>query len=503
MRKQTLEFGPFEFDVARSLLFRDNAPIALGQRGAALLAALLRRRGEVLTKAELIDSAWPGVIVEEANLSVQISLLRQALGRTANGGEWIVTAQRIGYRFIPAIEARAVSQPAPALAILPFTDFNTGVQSEADGLVEDLTTALSRFKSISVVARNTSFHAHGREGDVRRLARQLGAGYVLEGSLRRAGARLVTNVQLIDGMTGSHLWAETFERLAEAGDLESHLAQRIAAKVEPAIYAVETSRSRAERPESESVRDLYLRARWLLRRSEEPGNAAAHRLVQRALRLEPENIHLLALGAEVLHHRISVGWPAIGPDDMQTMTDIALRGMSLGIDDGAALGLFSNAMFTAHEWDVGIVTTERAVGANASSSMALVCAGMCYGWLGRTEKAAEHFERAAAFGPSDPNLRFSMTGLAMVSRRRGNYEASIDFAKRSLAVGNHSSAHWNLITASVGLGRLADARRYVANFRAISPHTTIASVRQGQPVVDERLLAPVLEALSVAGMPEG
>jgi hypothetical protein len=96
-----------------------------------------------------------------------------------------------------------------------------------------------------------------------------------------------------------------------------------------------------------------------------------------------------------------------------------------------------------------------------------------------------------------------MTGLAMVSRRRGDYEASIHFAKRSLAVGNHSAAHWNLITASIGLGRLADARRYLANFRAVSPLTTIASVREGQPVVDERLLAPLLDALSAAGMPEG
>jgi TolB-like protein/Tfp pilus assembly protein PilF len=501
MGNQTLVFGPFAFDVKRSLLLRGEIPVALGQRGAALLAALLTRRGDVLAKAELLDAAWPGAAVEESNLSVQIALLRRTLGRTPEGGEWILTVERVGYRFAPAVAARAALPRLPTLAVLRFTDFDTGTQPEADGFVEDLTSALARFRSIAVMARSASFHGRGRTRDAAQAARRLGADYVIEGSVRRISGGLRANVQLIDGAGGSHLWAHTFD--APFSEPPAAFVGHAAAAIEAEVQAAETARSRAERRMSASPYDLYLRAKWLLRPSDEKGNREAHGLLKQALRLDPENIHILAATAEVLHHRRAVGWPALGPDDERVLREAVEHGLDLGTADGAALGLFSNALFTLQEWDMARVTMERAVAANPDSTMALACAGLGSLWLAETGRAERYFERAAAHGPADPNRRFTMNGLAAVQRRRGNYEAAIEFAKQALAVGpGHSGAHWNLIAAAAAAGRMADARRYAARFRTISPATTVASIKKGQPAADERLLEPLLDGLAVAGVPE-
>jgi TolB-like protein len=501
-RNQRSAFGPFEFDIARSLLFRDGTPVQLGRRGRSLLGVLLIKRGDVVSKAELMEAAWPGVHVEEGNLSVQIGLLRRALGRTASGGEWIITAQTIGYRFRPAADPRPEGL-VPTVAILRFTDFETGAQAAADGVAEDLTTALSRFGSLRILARTTSFAGGDGAADSVFAARRLGANYSVEGSVRRVDTRLRLNTQLIDAKTGHHIWADTIDESADWRSMD-HNILRIAASIDAAIRAAETERSRVERPDGSSARDLYLRAQWHLRPSTEAGNAAAFALFERALRLEPDNIRILALGAEILHHRASVGWPALGPDDERMSRELTSRGLALGTQDGAALGLFATSMFSVREWDTGRVTMERAVDANPASAMGLGCAGLGSLWLGETAHAARYYERAAAYLSSDPTPQYTLNGLAVVERRRGNYEAAVDLTKRAIAAApGHSGAHWNLIAAMVGLGRLSDARRYVTRYRAISPTSTVANIKRGQPMADERFFEPVLDALATAGLPEG
>jgi TolB-like protein len=425
---------------------------------------------------------------------VQVAQLRQALGRTPNGGEWIITAQRVGYRFVPSVDPSGSASRIPGVAILPFDDFGTAVTARARGFVEDLTSALSKFGSIRVIRRATNAGDRGRAFDV-------GAAYVVEGSVRRIAGRLRLNVHLLDGAAGTQLWAETVDIGTTA--IDDALIGRIASLLVSQIELADTVRSRSERPNSESPSDLHRRARWLLRPSLERGNAEAYRLVMQALEMEPENIHFLATAAEILHHRGSVGWRPIGANDTEQMLDFVDRGMLLGIDDGTALGLFASALFTARDWDRGRATMERAIELNPNSSSTLTGAGLCFGWLGLTDLAETYYERAARNGPSDYSYRFAMNGLAVVNRRRGNHEAAVDFAQRALAIApGHSGSHWNLITSTVMLGRKKDARRYADRFRSVSPTTSVASIEKGQPVADERLLTPVLESLVEAGMPE-
>ena len=217
-------FGTFVLDPAAGTLVRNDAPVPVSYRGFKLLEALVERAGEVVSKQELMDAAWSGRVVEEGNLTVQIAQLRKMLGQPGDGGEWITTVPRLGYRFSAAVERlEPVGHDPlplpdkPSIAVLPFTTVGNDSEQQffADGLTEDLITDLSRNAGLFVIARNSSFAYKGRTMNARAIARELGVRYLLEGSARRAGGRMRVNVQLVDATSGEQLWAERFDRDVE------------------------------------------------------------------------------------------------------------------------------------------------------------------------------------------------------------------------------------------------------------------------------------------------
>jgi TolB-like protein len=253
-------FGPFVFDPAHGLL-RGGEPVAIGHRGMALLEA----DGQPVVKARLFELAWPGTIVEEVNLSVQIAALRRALGRDAEGREWITTVPRVGY----CLPRPGETPPGPtglrraSIVVLPFSNMSSDPEQDyfADGVVEDLITALSRFKSFAVVARSSSFAYKDRAADVRVVAEELGVRYVLEGSVQRRGGHLRVTAQLIEGETGIHLWAESFDgELSNLFDFQDRITEAVVGLIEPEIRKAEIERARRRRPEDLDAYDLLLRA---------------------------------------------------------------------------------------------------------------------------------------------------------------------------------------------------------------------------------------------------
>src|SRR5690349_17804183 len=189
MQGSRFAFGPFVLDSGAGTLLRNDVPVAVGHRGLRLLAALVGRQGEILGKAELMDAAWPGMAVEEGNLTVQIAQLRKLLGPAEDGGEWISTVPRIGYRFTGTIrqlaggKRKALPLPdKPSIAVLPFIGSDPEQDFFADGLTEDLITDLSRISGLFVIARNSAFAYKGKAMDVRDIAGELGVRYLLDGS---------------------------------------------------------------------------------------------------------------------------------------------------------------------------------------------------------------------------------------------------------------------------------------------------------------------------------
>jgi TolB-like protein len=240
-------------DGEAEILFRGAEPVGLGKRSVALLRVLVQRAGSPVSKDALIEAAWPGLAVEESNLTVQIAALRKLLGEEAGGERWIETLPRHGYRYVGSVvvldgtdQAATAIDPAkpklelpdrPSVAVLPFQNLSGDPEQEyfADGTVEDIITGLSRIKWLFVIARNSSFTYKGRAVSVKEVGRELGVRYLLEGGVRKAGTRVRVSAQLVEAETGTHLWAEHYDRsLDDIFALQDEITLSVVGAIEPA-----------------------------------------------------------------------------------------------------------------------------------------------------------------------------------------------------------------------------------------------------------------------------
>lgn len=504
MHRSVFSFGGFSFDDSKATLFQAGVPVRLGRRSAALLGCLLRQRGGVLTKAELLDAAWPRTAVEESNLSVQISQLRNRLGKAPGGGDWIATVSGVGYRFLPEAPAPGI-EPShhprlPSLAVLPFDEFGHDGRGMADGLVEELTTALCRFKSLAVVARRSSFQYRGPARDVRQVAAELGVRYIVEGSTRQIAGKLRIVAQLIDGISGAHLWAQSYD--AVVGD-DSAIAGRLAATLEAQVHAAEIVRIRRQRAECAEAYAYYLQGRALVQSSRPEDNALGYGRYLKALELEPDNVEFLAAAAEAMHHRLSVGWDPLSDDDRRLALAHVRRGVDLVGTDAVSMALFGITMMTTGDEDLGLATARRAVAINDNSPLVLVVAGLANSWAGDVDEGEAFYRRSLMLNPTDPTQRFALDGLAKINCIRENFEDALMWAKRANAFSHGlSGSHWNMIAAAAQLGRRDEAQRYVDRYRSVSPGVTVSRIRAGQPYRDRERLRPMASGLLQAGLPE-
>ena len=234
------------------------SPVALGSRALDLVWLLADRHGELISKDEIMETVWSGRVVEENNLTVQISTLRRVFDQARSGGSCIQTVVGHGYRFVAPV-TRITSQSAsavalsatnqlpappdkPSIAVLPFQNIGGDRAQEyfADGVVEEIITALSRIRWLLVIARNSRLAFKGQAIDVKQVGRELGVRYVLEGSVRKAGRRVRISAQLIETIMGAHLWADHFDgSLKDIFDLQDKVAVSVAGIIEPALQAAE------------------------------------------------------------------------------------------------------------------------------------------------------------------------------------------------------------------------------------------------------------------------
>ena len=513
MQGERFTFGSFLLDAAAGTLVQDTVPVPVSHRGLLLLSAFARQPGAILTKGKLIDAAWPGLAVEEGNLTVQIASLRKLLGPAPNNGEWIMTVPRVGYRFsaevrkLDGVERAAPPSPAkPSLAVLPFDNLggDPGQDYFADGVVEDIITALSRFKSFAVIARNSSFVYKGRAVDVRQVARDLGVRYVLGGSVRRTTGRLRITAQLIDANSGSHIWGDRFDGAVEdVFDVQDRITASVATIVEPRIRDAEIESSRRERPDSVAAYDLYLQALPLHRAGTQRENAAAYALLSRAVAMEPDNTIFLAWTLDMLAHRTAMGWPMATGDDRAVVRDCVHKALFDARDDAAVLGRCGNALIqVTREYELGLATLRRALYANPNSVEAMTYAGIGYLHCGDPEEARACFEGAIKLSPNDPYAFIPLTGIAHVHMIRAEYPKALAAAEQSLAASSgFDPTYWMLIAANAQLGRMSEAKNYLARYRALVPSITVAQIGAAQPP-DPKRMGAILEGLRLAGLPE-
>ena len=269
-------FGRFRLDLGRRELLRAGSPVRLGNRAMDILAILAAAKGEVVSKDELLSRVWPGMTVEENNLQVQISALRKVLDEDNGGQSHLVTVPGRGYRLVGFSDV--APSPAlpdkPSIAVLPFQNMSDDPKQDyfADGIVEDIITALCHIRWLFVIARNSSFAYKGRSVDVKQVARELGVRYVLEGGVRKASRRVRITAQLVDAATGAHLWADHFDgSLEHIFDLQDQVTASVVGAISPKLEQAEMERAKHKPTESLDAYDYFLR-----------GLASAHRVTRDA-----------------------------------------------------------------------------------------------------------------------------------------------------------------------------------------------------------------------------
>ncbi len=501
--------GPLLFDPAQRTLTRGGAVVELGQKAADLLLALIEAKGAAVPKAELLDRVWPGAVVEEGNLTVQIANLRKQLGTDAIGRDWIITVPRLGYRMVvPDTPApKLVGNTRPVVAALPFQNLSGDADSDyfADGVVADILTALTRFGKLAVVSRSTSFAYKGRSNDSRTVAAELGAGYLLEGSVRHSGARLRITAQLVDGATGVTLWTERFDGdLAEVFDFQDRITEQVATIVAPAIEATELAQSRQSRPESILTYDILLRAKAFMEDETVQGNRAAHDLLEKALHHEPYNPLILEHIVWALEHRCAMGWPLIHPDDVQRCVDYARRGIQYAAGDARIMARCAVGLIQpGRDYDTGMAVINQAVRANPNDLYVLQASGVMHLHCGALDTALQFFEKALRLAPADTSVRFAMTGIAHMHIVRGDYARALDYARRSLALNDHFDAtYWMLIAGHAHLGQLDKARDWLRALLAIAPDIRLSRIVASQPSLIPERFTQIVDGLRLAGFPE-
>lgn len=512
MSGRTVAFGPFVLNRDNGALLRNGVPVPIGQKGALLLEALLSQPGAVRTKTELLDAAWPGMALEESNLSVQMASLRKHLGPAPGNGEWIATVPRVGYRFVGPTGPSSRPLPAesilPSLAVLPFQNMSGDREQDyfADGIVEDIITALSRFRSFAVIARNSSFVYKGKAVDVRQVAEELGVLYVLEGSVRRSVAELRISAQLLDATTGAHLWADKFDGAVEdIFDVQDRITESVVAIVEPRIQQAEIDRSRRERPGSLAAYDLYLRALPKHATLAPDDNVEAIALLGQAIGLEPNYAVALRVASDALSHRVSMGWPSITPDDRARCIELTGRALTHAAGDATVLAQCgANYLFVGHDYERGMLTIARALEANPNNVEVLVCASVAHLHAGRVEDSLAHSHRVLRLAPGDPTGHYALTAIAHAHMILGNYAEALAWAERSHALNDSTDAtHWMLIAANAQLGRMDAARHWLAIFNAMRPGMSVRKIRDAQPRKHPDRMAAILDGLRMAGLEEG
>ncbi len=510
MDNSAILFGSFQLEPDSGRLLRGGAPIQVGHRGLTLLQALAEAQGKTVGKSELMDKVWPGQIVEEGNLTVQVAALRKAMGTDADGRDWILTVPREGYRLIGGNGTRASLPPhpvVPSLAVLPFVNLGGDAEQDyfAEGIAEDIITALGRFKSFAVIARNSSFVYKGRAVDARQAAKELGVRYVLEGSVRRAGAALRITAQLNDAERGAHLWAEKYQGAPE--DLfafQDQITESVACLVEPQIQLAEIERSRRERPESIEAYDLYLQtlSGFLNETAEE--NSASYGKLRKAIEIEPSNARYLARAALLLMARHADGYEPFGPDDVAECAALARRGIAHAAGDGSVMASCALALIqTAKEYDFGMAVMRAAAEANPNGFFVMCEMGVACLHCGDIQEALACFHRSIRLSPGDPYACVSLTGVAHAYMVMGDFEEALQWANRSRAASfAFNPAYWMLIAANAQLGRIDAAKRILKEFQSRSPGVTISGINAGQPAKDPSRMAAILQGLRLAGMPE-
>ncbi|GAB3627398.1 DNA-binding response regulator [Pandoraea terrae] len=525
-----LVFDDCVLDLDRRELFRASLAVGIAPKVFDLLAYLADQRERVVSRADLIDHVWGGRIVSESTLASHINAVRKAVGDNGHQQRVIRTVARKGFRFaadvtqaksldgagLPEPEsARSVevaeSAPAlpakPSIAVLPFVNLSGDLEQDylADGVVEDIIAALSRYRWLFVVSRNSSFTYKDRVVDVKQVGRELGVRYVLEGSWRKAKNRVRITGQLIDATTGGHHWAGRFEGvLGDIFKLQDQITESVVGAIAPQLERAEIERAGHKPTESLDAYDYYLRGMAKLHLGTRETINQALPLFHKAIEFDPDFASAYAMAAWCHCWRKVNHWMTDGPLEMAEGARLARRAVELGKGDAVALTRGGHALaHLAGDLHGGIALLDKALVLNPNLAAAWFLGAFLRLWYGETDAAIEYFTHAMRLSPLDPELYRMQAGMAAAHLFLGRFDAASSWAEKAFRDLPSFLLVVAILAASYALtDRTADAQRAMDHLRQIDPTLRLSNLTDWLPICRPENLATLMDGLRSAGLPE-
>jgi adenylate cyclase len=394
----------------------------------------------------------------------------------------------------------------PSIAVLPFENMSGDPEQEyfADGSVEEIITALSRFKSFFVIARNSSFTFKGRAVDIKEVGRRLGVRYVLEGSVRKASGKVRITAQLIDATTGTHLWSDRFEGdLENIFELQDQVASGVVGAIDPKLLEAEIARVKRKAPANYDAYDCFLRASALIHQWNTDGREEALRLFYKAIELDPDYGQAYAFASQCYCWR-KVDGLATDPDNERRETErLAREAIRLGRDDGFSLSLGGHSLaMVVGELNEGAALIERALTLNPNLAISWHLGGWVRLWLNQPDAAINHFARAMRLSPLDVGFHGAETGTAFAHLRARRYEEASLWAEQALRDQPRSADAAQAVALSSALvGDLEKAKEAIRRLLEIAPNRRISTALISKNL-SPKAKARFIEILREAGMPD-
>jgi adenylate cyclase len=527
-------FGDHVLDVDRRELRRGFELIAVEPRVFDLLAYLVRSRDRVVSKDDLITDVWGGRIVSESTLTSHVHAVRKAVGDNGEAQRLIRTLPRKGFRFIGAVEqvekhaapransATVLEDPPrptlapgddlccgpgkPPIAVLAFSNWSGDPEQEyfADGIAEDIITALSRYPSLFVIARSSSFTYKSRAVDVKQVGCELGVRYVLEGGVRKSGNRIRVSAQLIDAETGKHIWARRYDRdLADIFAVQDEITEAVTIAIAPAIAEAERRRAMRIPPGSLDAWAACQRGWWHMSKVTAKDNALAEKFFEQAIALDPTFaggyrglVSVLADAATVLLTRSLA--------DTQIVAErLARQAVELDGADAEARASLAATLWRRGDHQGARAEAEQALAITPNLSRGHAALGASLIFSGRPRDGVAALERCIRLDPRDPGLAARLFQIAVGQYLSRDYEASLATAQQVIRSYPGYPLIYRWLAAALGqLGRIEEAQQALEKAIAVAPTTVDLYVRQRAPWMRPEDHAHMLEGLRKAGMRE-
>ena len=493
-----IRFRGFELDTALFELRQAGERIPLEPQVFDLLVFLARNSHRTVTKEEIFAAIWGDRVVSDAALSSQIKAARRALGDDGASQHTIATVHGRGFRFIAPIEGAAPAPaeaeeislapvpPAtakkPSVAVLPFANLNQDPSEDvfADGIAEDITTALAKNRWLTVVARNPAFAFRGSKEGIRAIGQKLNAQYLVTGSMRKAGTRFRITVQVADADSEQSVWAERFDRdKVEIFDLQDEISELVAARIEAELGLSEQKKAERRSRKNLGAWDLYQLGTAEFYRFTPESNAKAQNLLRQAIALDPElaSAHSRLAYAIVL----SMVYFDAAPDAARMDEALAAAERAIRLDDQDANGYFTlgRVRLARCEYDLAIDALEHALKLNPCLAVAYCGLGDSLAYEGRLDQAIEQFEMAVRLSPHDPFRWGFFSYRSLAHLFRGEFQEAATWARHAVQVPN--AQYWaraHLVAALGHLGDAAQTESAVKDLMQIKPEFSLEFARR-------------------------